>query len=180
MTVNVTRLPIRLSPDPRRVVTRFFGPGEENRIRDILQRLIAIPDTEVEMLMASLGSNFRPMHPDIEDVFLEHFEMVKQHISSAGDVSERRRLLIGACFTMEYAIEAAALFNPSMVPAIDQAGLPSGSVRFVMSLRATGEGHISSIGFRRASSTLKAGSVLTRPATTAGPCRRSLRRFGSR
>ena len=64
-------------------------------------------------------------------------------------MSERRRRLIGACFTMEYAIESAALFNPSMVPAIDQAGLPSGSVRFVMSLRATGEGHVSSIVFRQ-------------------------------
>ena len=102
------------------------------------------------------------MHPDIDDVFLEHFEMVKHHISSAGEVSDGLRLLIGACFTMEYAIESTALFNPSMVPAIDQAGLPSGSVRFVMSLRATGEGHISSIVFRQ-------GAESTRPAAPAAP-----------
>jgi predicted GH43/DUF377 family glycosyl hydrolase len=149
MTIHVTQLPIQLLPDPRRVITRFFGPGEEKRIRDIIKRLLAIPEAEVETLLASLGSNFRPMHPDIDDVFLEHFEMVKHHISSAGEVSDGLRRLIGACFTMEYAIESAALFNPSMVPAIDQAGLPSGSVRFVMSLRATGEGHISSIVFRQ-------------------------------
>ena len=149
MTVHVTRLPIQLLPDPRRVITRFFGPGEENRIRDIIKRLLAIPEAEVETLLASVESNFRPMHPDIDDVFLEHFEMVKHHVPSAGEVSDRLRRLIGACFTMEYAIESAALFNPSMVPAIDQAGLPSGSVRFLMSLRATGEGHVSSIVFRR-------------------------------
>ena len=149
MTVHVTRLPIQLLPDPRRVITRFFGPGEENRIRDIIERLLAFPEAKVESLLASLESNFRPMHPDIDDVFLEHFEMVKNHVSGAGELSDNLRRLIGACFTMEYAIESAALFNPSMVPAIDQTGLPPGSVRFLMSLRATGEGHVSSIVFRR-------------------------------
>jgi predicted GH43/DUF377 family glycosyl hydrolase len=149
MTVHVTRLPIQLLPDPRRVITRFFGPGDEKRIRDIIKRLVATPEAKIESLLTSLESNFRSLHPDIDDVFLEHFEMVKRHASSEGEVSDRLRLLIGACFTMEYAIESAALFNPSMVTAIDQAGLPPGSVRFLMSLRATGEGHISSIVFRR-------------------------------
>jgi hypothetical protein len=149
MSVPVTRLPIQLLPDPRRVITRFFGPGEENRIRDIIERLLAFREAEVETLLANLASNFQPMHPNIDDVFLEHFEMVAHHIASAGEVSDARRRLIGACFTMEYAIESAALFNPSMVLAIDQTHLPPGSVRFVMSLRATGEGHLSSIVFRR-------------------------------
>jgi hypothetical protein len=136
-------------PDPRRVITRLFVPGEENRIRDIIERLLAIPEVQVEAILVNLDGHFRPMHPDIDEVFLEHFEIVKRHVLSAGQVSDARRRLIGACFTMEYAIESAALFNPSMVPAMDQAGSPSGSVRFVMSLRATGEGHISSIVFRR-------------------------------
>ena len=149
MTVRVTRLPIQLLPDPQRVITRLFVPGEENRIRDIIERLLAIPEAEVEALVANLDSHFRPIHPDIDEVFLEHFEIVKRHIPNVDQVGDGRRLLIGASFTMEYAIESAALFNPSMVPAIDQTGLPSGSVRFVMSLRATGEGHISSIVFRR-------------------------------
>ncbi len=149
MTVHVTRLPIQLLPDSSRVITRFFGPGEENRIRDIIKRLLSIPEPMVETLLASIESNFQPMHPDIDDVFLEHFEVIKHHIPSEADVSESLRRLIGASFTMEYAIESAALFNPSMVPAIDQAGVPSGSVRFLMSLRATGEGHLSSIVFRR-------------------------------
>ena len=63
-------------------------------------------------------------------------------------LSRERRLLIGAYFTNEYSVEGAALFNPSIVPAPDQAGLPPGEQRFVMSLRAVGEGHISSIEFR--------------------------------
>src|SRR5882757_8516736 len=149
MTVRVTRLPIQLLPDPKRVITRFFGPGEVNRIKDIVERLLAFPEAKVNELLASLQNDFRPMHPDIDEIFREHFEMVVHHLESAGQISEARRQLIGACFTMEYAIESAALFNPSMVPAIDQTGLPSGSVRFLMSLRATGEGHLSSIVFRR-------------------------------
>ncbi len=149
MTVQVTRLPIQLLPDPKRLITRLFLPGEENRIRDIIKRLLAIPEAEVEKLLTNLESQFRPVHPNIDDVFLDHFEMVKGHIPSAVQISDKRQRLIGACFTMEYAIESAALFNPSMVPAIEQSGLPPGSIRFVMSLRATGEGHISSIVFRR-------------------------------
>jgi predicted GH43/DUF377 family glycosyl hydrolase len=149
MTVNVTRLPIQLLPDPRRVITRFFAPGEVNRIKDIVERLLAFPEAEVDELLATLESNYRPMHPEIDDVFREHFEMVVHHVESASELSDARRQLVGACFTMEYAIESAALFNPSIVPAIDQTGLPSGSMRFLMSLRATGEGHLSSIVFRR-------------------------------
>src|SRR4051812_30740841 len=149
MTVHVTRLPIQLLPDPKRVITRLFVPGEENRIRDIIERLLVIPEAELKTLLANLESNFRPVHPDIDDVFLKHFEMVKHCVPAKAAMSEWLRLLIGACFTMEYAIESAALFNPSMVPAIDQDGLGPGSIRFVMSLRATGEGHVSSIVFRR-------------------------------
>jgi hypothetical protein len=82
--------------------------------------------------LLNLDSNFGPTHPDINDVYLEHFEIVKRHIPSARQVSKKRRLLIGACFTMEYAIESAALFNPSMVPAIDQVGVPPGSIRILI------------------------------------------------
>lgn len=149
MEVKVNRLPIQLLPDPRRVITRFFGPGETNRIRDIIDRLLAIPEAKVESILTNLEQHFRPLHPDIDDVFLAHFELVKHHVPHEMQVSDTLQRLIGACFTMEYAIESAALFNPSMVPALDQTGLPPGSVRFLMSLRATGEGHISSIVFRR-------------------------------
>jgi predicted GH43/DUF377 family glycosyl hydrolase len=149
MSVHVTRLPIQLLPDSRRVITRLFVPGEENRIKDIVKRLLAIPADEVEELVESLKHSFRRLHPDIDDVFLEHFRVVKPHVPDVDRMSAGLRLLIGACFTMEYAIESAALFNPSMAPAVDQTGVPPGAVRFIMSLRATGEGHVSSIVFRR-------------------------------
>jgi predicted GH43/DUF377 family glycosyl hydrolase len=149
MSVHVTRLPIRLTPDPARVITRFFDPGEVNRVRDIVVRLMGIPAEEVVTLVAELGRDFSRRHADTNDVFLEHFEAVQPHIPDARALSRERRLLIGACFTMEYAIESAALFNPSIVPAVSQADIPKGSVRFLMSLRATGEGHVSSIVFRQ-------------------------------
>ena len=71
MTVNVTRLPIQLLPDPRRVITRYFAPGEVNRIKDIVERLLAFPEAKVDDILATLESNYRPMHPEIDDVFRE-------------------------------------------------------------------------------------------------------------
>ncbi|HZJ14923.1 MAG TPA: glycoside hydrolase family 130 protein [Chthoniobacteraceae bacterium] len=100
-------------------------------------------------LLADLERDFGPIHANIDDVFRENYATVKHHVVNDGAVSEVRRRFIGACFTMEYAIESAALFNPSMVPAIDQSNVPPGSIRFLMSLRATGEGHLSSIVFRK-------------------------------
>ena len=175
MSVRVKRLPIQLRPDASRVITRYFGPGEENRIRDVVGRLLAVPEATVAALVANLDRDFRPIHQDIDAVFLEHYEAVKRHISSGEPISEMRRRFIGACFTMEYAIESAALFNPSMVPAIDQANVPPGSVRFVMSLRATGEGHVSSIVFRRGlidangNVSVEPPSRYSRPLRATGP-----------
>ena len=96
MTVHVTRLPIQLLPDPSRVITRFFGPGEENRGRDIIARLSAIPEAKVEAVLADIEANFRPLHSDIDEVFLQHFELVKYYVPSNGEVSEKLRRLIGA------------------------------------------------------------------------------------
>jgi predicted GH43/DUF377 family glycosyl hydrolase len=149
MTVEVKRLPIQLERDSSRVITRFFSVGDEKRVRGILARILAIPEETVVTLLAKLEDDYRPLHADIDDTFREHYAAVKHHITNQDAVSDARQRFIGACFTMEYAIEAAALFNPSMVQAVDQSNVPPGSVRFLMSLRATGEGHISSIVFRR-------------------------------
>jgi predicted GH43/DUF377 family glycosyl hydrolase len=149
MTVEVKRLPIQLERDSSRVITRFFSVGDEQRVRGILARLLTIPEETVVALLTRLEDDYRPLHADIDDTFREHYAAVKQHITKQNAVSDARQRFIGACFTMEYAIEAAALFNPSMVRAIDQSNVPPGSVRFLMSLRATGEGHVSSIVFRR-------------------------------
>ena len=147
--VKVTRLEHRINPDPSRVIARPFIPGGETRIRGIVDRVLRIPETEARAMLTWLEEHFRKNHPDIEEILLDHYDKVKEYNPDDKDLTEERRRLIGAYFTMEYAIEAAALFNPSMVPAFDQSGLPEGSLRFLMSLRATGEGHISSIVFRR-------------------------------
>jgi predicted GH43/DUF377 family glycosyl hydrolase len=150
MTVPVIRLPLHLTPDPSRVITRLFSPGDTHRIREILARILAFPEAEVVTLLDELKRCFSSKHPDLLEVFTEHYEQVRGNIPVEAEpaLSQARRLYIGACFTMEYAIEAVALFNPSIVPALYQEEVSTGSVRFVMSLRATGEGHISSIVFR--------------------------------
>ena len=84
----------------------------------------------------------------MKQVLLSHYARVKKHVPLAKNLSRQRQLYIGSLFTGEYALESAALFNPSIVAHPDQSGLPEGALRFVMSLRATGEGHISSIEFR--------------------------------
>src|SRR5205823_5801571 len=85
---------------------------------------------------------------DLNKSWLRHFDKVRAQIPDDETISEPRRLFIGALFSGEYALESAALFNPSIVAHPDQTGLAAGDLRFILSLRATGEGHISSIEFR--------------------------------
>ncbi len=147
--VKIERISEQLDPDPRRVIPRFFGPGDEKRLRGIIKRIEALDRSVVSKLLNDLERSFQKKHPDLAAIAKSNYDAVKHLISDEHDLGEERRLLIGAYFTMEYAIESAALFNPSMVPAITQDATAEGSTRFVMSLRATGEGHISSVVFRR-------------------------------
>jgi predicted GH43/DUF377 family glycosyl hydrolase len=148
MPVLVTRLPIQLTPDPSRVITRFFNPGDLKRSRDIIDRVLTFPEHEIEDRLAELERTFGANHPQLHDVFEEHFQQIRAAIPVDSRLSQAQKLFIGACFTMEYAIESVALFNPSIVPALIQEGAPPGGIRFLMSLRAIGEGHLSSIVFR--------------------------------
>jgi predicted GH43/DUF377 family glycosyl hydrolase len=148
VTVRVTRLPLKLTPDPNRVITRLFSPGDRLKAQDIIARVLGYTEAEVLAILAEVERAFRAKHPDLVEVLTEHFEQVRDVVPETCGLTRERRLLIGACFTMEYAIEAVALFNPSIVPALRQDGLEPGSLRFLMSLRATGEGHVSSIVFR--------------------------------
>ncbi len=146
--MNVTRLPVRLVADSRRVIARSFVPGGPARIRAIIARVTALPAAEVSSMLADLVADYRRRHKDIRGLFRQHYAMALALCGDAPDPSEERRLLLGAYFTSEYSLESVALFNPSMVQHPDQNGVPGGHVRFVMSLRACGEGHISSIEFR--------------------------------
>jgi len=146
--MNVTRLPLRLTADPRRVIARSFIPGGPSRIRAIIDRVRALPDAEVATMLATLVTDYRQRHKDIRGIFRQNYATANGLIGELPEASEDRRLMLGAYFTNEYSLESVALFNPSMVAHPDQNGVPRGATRFVMSLRACGEGHISSIEFR--------------------------------
>jgi predicted GH43/DUF377 family glycosyl hydrolase len=146
--MNVTRQPLRLTADPRRVIARPFVPGGAARIRAVIERVRALPDAEVSSMVAALVADYRQRHKDIRGIYRQNYASANAVIGEFPEASEERRLLLGAYFTNEYSLESVALFNPSMVAHPDQSGVPRGSVRFVMSLRACGEGHISSIEFR--------------------------------
>jgi predicted GH43/DUF377 family glycosyl hydrolase len=109
---------------------------------------MSLPEDQVGALLEGVSAEFSQRHQEIRKVFLERFEHGRELLLAEVDISEQRRLLIGSYFLTEYSLESAALFNPSIVPHPDQTGLPSEALRFVLSLRATGEGHVSSITFR--------------------------------
>lgn len=145
---HVKRTGIILKPDPSRVLLRPFFPGNRQRIGGIIARIMALPEDQVGPMLEEVCAEFSPRHLQISKLFRERFEEVRAALSLGEEVSESRKLLIGSYFLAEYSLESAALFNPSIVPHPDQADLPPGALRFVLSLRATGEGHISSLTFR--------------------------------
>jgi len=155
LPVPVTKTSARFLPDPTRVITKPFTPGAErsvdgrSRVESILARILALSESEVTTTLSTTQARFAARHVDLRSVFEANFAAVAAgHVARAGELSAERRLLIGAYFTHEYSIESAALTNPSIVPAPNQEGLAPGEQRFVLSLRAIGEGHISSIEFR--------------------------------
>jgi predicted GH43/DUF377 family glycosyl hydrolase len=113
-----------------------------------MARILEIPEAQVQTLCAKILALFQMRHRHFREALERQFETVAHHVDKRKSVSAERRLLIGAYFTHEYSVEAAALFNPSIVVAPDQTGVAAESTRFVMSLRAVGEGHLSSIEFR--------------------------------
>ncbi len=147
-SLRVRRLPVTFTSDIRRVITRFFDPGGEARIHHVVQRIRDLSGGQVDRLLDEVFRKFRTRHGSIASVLEENYRTAMAIIELPDDFSHNRRMLIGAYFTAEYSIESAALFNPSIVPHLDQRNLPAGAVRFIMSLRATGEGHVSSIVFR--------------------------------
>jgi predicted GH43/DUF377 family glycosyl hydrolase len=127
---------------------RPFRPTTDDISRRIVARVMALPEEEVAKLLAQVLGEFANRHEYVEEIFCSRFEQVNIYLEPGALPSPERQMLIGAYFTHEYSPESAALFNPSIVPHPDQSGLAKGALRFVMSLRATGEGHISSIAFR--------------------------------
>ncbi len=154
MTECVTPTDVTLTADPARVLARLFVPGHElshdgrSRASGVLSRILALPDDEVGATLKQVGDRYAARHRDLPGVLMAHYQQIAHRIPDAADLSEEQRSLVGAWFTHEFAVEAAALFNPSAVVHPDQSGLPPGSCRFILSLRAVGEGHLSSVEFR--------------------------------
>src|ERR1700754_1174756 len=150
----VTRGPQRIAASESRVTAQLFVPGQEGfelqdtRSGAVLARILALDEDEVRASLDDVVTRFDGRPRDLVGTFRRHAHEVADRIDPTRDLSESRLLLLGAVFTNEYAIEGAALCNPSMVAHPDQTGTPAGSLRFVMSVRGIGEGHRSSIGFR--------------------------------
>ncbi|MEU1247877.1 glycoside hydrolase family 130 protein [Micromonospora arida] len=149
------RQDVTLTPDPRRVIVKLFVPGEDaavvrNRARALIDRVAHLDDEETGRLLRETLDRFGARHRDLAGTFHHHYELVRHRAARARDLSPSSRLLVGAYFSHEYAVEAAALCNPSMVVHPDQSGLGPGQLRVAISLRQVGEGHVSSIGFATA------------------------------
>ena len=148
MSIQVNRTTTILKPDQSRVLLRPFTPGNPERVARIIARIMSLPEDRVGPLLDEVAAEFSQRHEQIRNVFLERFEQVRELLLTDDGLSEERRLLIGSYLLAEYSLESAALFNPAIVPHPDQSNLAPGALRFVLSLRATGEGHVSSITFR--------------------------------
>lgn len=149
MTLEVRDTGTELRPDPSRVVADLFLPGEStpgatSRSGKVIARVLAASRAEIDATAAFLEHDFASRHPGLEP--LVRANAAKVH-PGAAELDDRLALVLGATFTAEYAIEGAALCNPSAVIAPDQGGLPDGAVRILLSLRSIGEGHISAISF---------------------------------
>ncbi|MFM7362365.1 MAG: glycoside hydrolase family 130 protein [Cyanobium sp.] len=154
----VRRLPLQLEPSQRRVLLRPFMPslvvkptgggGDLRRLEILMDRLAALPPDFSEQELQRLRKRFGVRHRALEQLAERRWHDVLAPLQQQRSLGASQQLLLGYYLTHEYALESAALFNPSLVPHPDQSGLESGSLRVVLSLRATGEGHISSIEFR--------------------------------
>ncbi len=147
MSIRATRTGVILRPDPTRVLFRPFELGTTRTLK-IIARISSMTEEEVEQKLNEVIREFGGRHYKLERFLLQRFEQIKSQLLTDEPLTEERRLLLGAYFTMEYSLESAALFNPSMIWHPDQTNVPPGYKRFILSLRATGEGHVSSISFR--------------------------------
>ncbi|MEH6682570.1 MAG: glycoside hydrolase family 130 protein [Sediminicola sp.] len=152
MHINVQRRDVSFIPDSSRVVARFFDNGAK-RTTELIKRVNSLDETEVNRELEHTLREFAGRHRNISQIFMGHF---KNHRSLIAEMkmdeesfSKEKKLLIGSYSTMEYSIESAAMFNPSIIEDFDQSFLAKGEKRVIISFRATGEGHLSSIVFRR-------------------------------
>lgn len=152
MQVSVQRKEVKFMPDSSRVVARFFDNGEE-RTKGLIKRIMSLDEASINRELDHALREFVGRHRNISQIFVRHCEYHRQLIETMNieylSLTKEQKLLIGSYATMEYSIESAAMFNPSIVEDFDQSFLAKGEKRVIISFRATGEGHLSSIVFRR-------------------------------
>ena len=155
--LDVIHHPLRLWADPARVVVRPFhipieaasSTGRPGRVRRIVDAVLALDEEMAEIELELVLRDFEARHWQTRSVFMSRYAQIEQALAlDTAEISEIKQQLIGAYFCHEYSYAAAALMNPSVIPHPDQSGLSNGAVRIAMSLRAVGEGHISSVSFR--------------------------------
>lgn len=139
---------IKLTASVKAVIAQFHQLPNNERVSNIVKRVEALDEYEVDILFKNVMQEFSHRHKNFEELLIDNFYRVEKISEEHANFSHNKKLLLGAFLTKEYSFQAAALFNPSIVPHPDQTGLQTGEQRFVMSLRATGEGHISSIIFK--------------------------------
>lgn len=153
MRLSIERKPVKVYPDPKRVIARFFFNGEERAI-EVVKHVMSLSDEDVFGLISPLLQEYSKRHRNITKILIRHSKKIRNCIERSGfdfdDIDKYRKLLLGSYFTHEYSIESAAFFNPSVVEDPDQSDLVEGERRLIISFRAVGEGHISSVVFRRA------------------------------
>jgi predicted GH43/DUF377 family glycosyl hydrolase len=147
-SLKIQRRKERFFSESSRVITKFYMPSSVEQISHIIDRVLGLTEDKVKQNLDQIIADFSARHKDIREVFIRNFNEVRNFIPDGTVLSEERQFLIGACFTHEYAIQAAAFFNPSIVMHTNQSHLKEGCVRVILSFRSTGEGHISSIEFR--------------------------------
>ena len=146
--VSIIKSEHEFKPDSSRVITRYFYPGgNKERALRIINRVLSLSAETVAEQLKEVLFLFSDRHRNIKKTFIDHSESILEQTKIGKNISEKRKLLIGAYFTMEYSVASAAYFNPSMIPHPDQSHLDEGDLRFIQSFRAVGEGHISSILF---------------------------------
>jgi predicted GH43/DUF377 family glycosyl hydrolase len=147
-STTVKRASLVLRPDPKRVVLRPLRYATDAEYAGILARVLSLNEKEVHREVDFIFKDFSSRHRHLTERLLDRTRRLEKILPLETTLSTERKLLIGAMFSYEYSPEAAALFNPSILSHPDQTKLPQGSLRFLLSLRSTGEGHISSISFR--------------------------------
>ena len=153
MSIAVRRQSALFQPDPKRVIARFYIPGGPAEAQRIIRSILAMPEERASQHSAQVLRSFSGRHRNIYQVFLSHFGRVDHWVREMGfnsqEISEQKKMFIGSYFTMEYSVESAAFFNPSIVEDPFQENIEKDHKKVILSFRATGEGHISSIEFRQ-------------------------------